>query len=151
MDKELISEIDKVINRAIEIGLIGRTKDTSTLTSKAIRYLRDNNFLNEFKRGQLRPTKKAYDAVELGIDKYLENEINKSKSANITYNYNEGILIQDSFLSNNKVLNKTQKPPTPKPIKKKPISERLIENWWVLLVTVIGGVIVLAIQYKWFR
>jgi hypothetical protein len=150
MDKELLNEIDKVCEEIINKGLVSLTKCDTELRCKSVRYLESYHLIRKDGRSY-KANSETYKIKEMGIEKYLDSEKKKNGIPNVTYNYNKGILIQDSSFNNSKVLNKIKKPPTPKPIKKKPISERLIEKWWVLLVTVIGGVIVVIIQYKWFR
>lgn len=52
-------------------------------------------------------------------------------------------LFLNSFIKKRKTINK---PPNPNPIKKHPMLSKLIEYWWILVVTIIAGIILFMIE-----
>lgn len=96
----------------------------------------------------------CWSITDLGRRK-LESELLKSdnESSNINFNIrdNYGQINQGSDLrDNHQTFNNTTDAPTAKPNKKKAIIDSIVKFWWLVLVAVVAGIIVIAIERNWF-
>jgi hypothetical protein len=64
---------------------------------------------------------------------------------------NQGIANQDSALSERAINKSMNNAPIPKEIKQNPIIAILKKYWWGFLIPIVIGIILLAIEYKWFN
>lgn len=75
LTKELILEIDLLIDELIEVGVISENKCNSEIRGNSIRFLKTKEFLkSNGKMTQYNPTSEIYEIKKIGIEKYLEKE-----------------------------------------------------------------------------
>lgn len=75
LTKELILEIDLLIDELIEVGVISENKCNSEIRGNSIRFLKTKGLLiSNGKRVQYNPTSEVYEIKKVGIKKYLKEE-----------------------------------------------------------------------------
>lgn len=75
LTKELILEIDLLIDELIEVGVISENKCNSEIRGNSIRFLKTKGFLKaNVKKTQYIPTSEIYEIKKTGIEKYLKEE-----------------------------------------------------------------------------
>ncbi|CAM4006806.1 hypothetical protein FLSI110296_08845 [Flavobacterium sinopsychrotolerans] len=75
LTKELILEIDLLIDELIEVGVVSENKCNSEIRGNSIRFLKTKGLLiSNCKRVQYNPTSEVYEIKKVGIEKYLKEE-----------------------------------------------------------------------------
>lgn len=105
----------------------------------------NKNQKGSYKSGNLKFLSKFIELQDFEkLAEYIENE-SDNKTGNVTYINNAGNLIQDSSFNkspvkqdiNNKTLEST---------KKHPLISKFMKYWWMFLITVVSGIILLLID-----
>lgn len=75
LTKELILEIDLLIEELIKVGVISENKCNSEIRSNSISFLKINDFLKaNGKKAQYTLTPEIYEIQKTGIEKYLKEK-----------------------------------------------------------------------------
>ncbi|SHJ06491.1 hypothetical protein SAMN05444280_11079 [Tangfeifania diversioriginum] len=153
MDEELLEELNKIIIECFNHPPIALYKGINPNTRKAVNTAMSLNLIYESRPHQYKLNDNGMRVIQLGsIEKYLSELESKyeNKSTHITNHGNfvmgdnSGNLRQssDSFENNTTTIN----PSTPKATRKNPIISILSKFWWLLIIPVIAGVILILIQ-----
>jgi len=158
MDEDLLKEMNKVILECFNEPPISLNKGTDLLTRKAINTSISLNLLYESRQQQYKLSDHGMRVIQLGsIEKYLSELESKNKShpthiinnGNFVTADNSNVLIHssESFKNNKTNIN----PPTPKKTKENHILSILLKFWWLFIIPIIIGIILILIQNNFFK
>jgi hypothetical protein len=156
MDEELLKEINKIILECFIDPPIALYKGIDPLTRKAVNTSISFNLLYESKPNQYKLSDIGMRVIQLGsIEKYLSEleSNNKVQSphivnhGNFVAGDNSGILSQSSDTFKN---NKTNINQPSQENKVKPFISILLKLWWLFLLPIIVGILLLLIENNFF-
>ncbi len=131
------------------------TKDSHKESAELIQNLNNLGILNKPTRFgyacDLKNRKYLTKLIELkSWEKFLDWSENNNTESNITNNFSGSTIGQLNQSESLKVertdIKQRTSPQTPKPNKKSSISPKLIEYWWLLVIAIIAGIILLMIE-----
>lgn len=156
MDEELLKEINKIILECFNDPPIALYKGIDPLTRKAVNTSISFNLLYESKPHQYKLSDSGMRVIQLGsIEKYLSELESKNKvqpphivnHGNFVAGDNSGILSQSSDTFKN---NKTNINQPSQENKEKPFISILLKFWWLFLIPIIVGILLLLIENIFF-